>query len=74
MAEEKGQSSVRASAAKFDNYRFPQKSVNLLDYSRTVCYEQTGDTCSNLLDSVAFKHKYAEELVNIGELEELLDE
>eukprot|EP01084_Bolivina_argentea_P196836 337402_1 len=74
MAAQKGLFSVRDSARKFDNYRFPQKSVNLLDYSRNVSYEQSGDTCSNLRDSAAFKHKYAEQLANIGELEELLEE
>jgi len=66
--------SIRESSGKFDNYRFPQKSVNLLDFSRGISYEQTGDTCSNLLDSIAFKHKYSEDLINIGELEELLRE
>ena len=67
-------SSVLEAASKFDNYRFPQKSVHLLDYSPAIAYKQSGDTCSNLLDHSAFKHKYAEELANIAELEELINE
>ena len=72
--EFKVQAAIIESANKFENYRFPQKSVNLLDYSRGVSYAQSGNTCQNLVDHTAFKHNYAEELGNIGELEELLQE
>ena len=73
MAEQKT-GSVQEAASKFDNYRFPQKSVHLLDFSPSIQFPQGSETCSSLLDHSAFKHKYADELANIAELEELINE
>eukprot|EP00485_Elphidium_margaritaceum_P018770 CAMPEP_0202730760 /NCGR_PEP_ID=MMETSP1385-20130828/186801_1 /ASSEMBLY_ACC=CAM_ASM_000861 /TAXON_ID=933848 /ORGANISM="Elphidium margaritaceum" /LENGTH=1334 /DNA_ID=CAMNT_0049397039 /DNA_START=27 /DNA_END=4031 /DNA_ORIENTATION=+ len=66
--------SIKETSSKFDQYRFPQKSVNLLDYSRAVSYAQSGDWCHNLVDASAYSHAYAEQLSEIGRLEELLRE
>eukprot|EP01084_Bolivina_argentea_P273608 466110_1 len=74
MQEEKLFEALKESSNNFDNYKFSQTSVNLLDYSRAVTYEQSNNTCGNLMDRTAFSHKYAEELSNISELQELMDE
>eukprot|EP01084_Bolivina_argentea_P215000 364974_1 len=66
--------SLKGSSNNFDSYRFPEKSINLLDSSQSISYEQSNNTCSNLIDRAAFSHKYSEELINISQLKEVMNE
>ena len=65
---------VLEAGRKFDSYRFPQKSVKLLDHSPAVSYEQDGKFVDTLQDHTAFGHKFADELSNVGELSDAIEE
>eukprot|EP01083_Nonionella_stella_P244306 850449_1 len=66
--------SLQDSMSKFDAHKSAQKSVHLLDYSSSISYDQTHDTCTDLKDRTAFSHKFAEEIAEIAELQCLIKE
>ena len=66
--------SLKQTQRKLDEYQFPQKSVNLLDHSTAISYDQGNETCKDLIDRTAFSHEYAQDLVNIAELQQLIKE